>query len=332
MSDEIIKAKDFIENKECKKALDLAKKMHRKDRINDYLEILDLLIAEKYLPAFEEKGQYYLYFDENHDNEDYGEKYFNQYLEIQPHSINLMCSKAMALSYKDLNKSIKLMDKALKSYDNFSEDEKPRITEEDIWMGKIELLVKKNDKKETLAELNNFEKEYPDNPKMILYKGILLSETGEDENALKYLETSLKRDNTILALNAKGNALYNLRRYNEALAVYNKCISHEKEVDDLDIKTNFNSKAAFSAIELENYNEAIKYLNKTITMLNEHGRLKNDLEKIYRQCSFEKERLLKQYNIQDRKFSRFKFLSSKTALIVLILFIIGYFILTYLGY
>ena len=67
-------------------------------------------------------------------------------------------------------------------------------------------------------------------------------------------------------------------------------------------------------------------------MLNEHGRLKNDLEKIYRQCSFEKERLLKQYNIQDRKFSRFKFLSSKTALIVLILFIIGYFILTYLGY
>ncbi|WP_303295303.1 tetratricopeptide repeat protein, partial [Methanobrevibacter woesei] len=232
----------------------------------------------------------------------------------------------------DLNKSIKLMDKALKSYDNFSEDEKPRITEEDIWMGKIELLVKKNDKKETLAELNNFEKEYPDNPKMILYKGILLSETGEDENALKYLETSLKRDNTILALNAKGNALYNLRRYSEALEVYNKCISHEKEVDDLDIKTNFNSKAAFSAIELENYNEAIKYLNKTINMLNEHGRLKNDLEKIYRQCSFEKERLLKQYNIQDRKFSRFKFLSSKTALILLILFIIGYFILTYLGY
>ena len=87
MSDEIIKAKDFIENKECKKALDLAKKMHRKDRINDYLEILDLLIAEKYLPAFEEKGQYYLYFDENHDNGDYGEKYLSTSTSILKFSL-----------------------------------------------------------------------------------------------------------------------------------------------------------------------------------------------------------------------------------------------------
>ena len=58
MSDEIIKAKDFIGNKECKKALDLAKKMHRKDRINDYLEILDFLLFFKYIKEFEEKGQY----------------------------------------------------------------------------------------------------------------------------------------------------------------------------------------------------------------------------------------------------------------------------------
>ena len=49
-----------------------------------------------YLPALEEKGLYYQYYDESHDNGDYGEKYFDKYLEKQPRSINVICDKALS--------------------------------------------------------------------------------------------------------------------------------------------------------------------------------------------------------------------------------------------
>lgn len=86
--------------KNIKKALDIAKKRHGNDKINEYLIILDLLIQEKYLPAIEERGHYHQYYDPNHDNGDYGEKYFDMYLEIEPQSINGLCDKAMSLSNK----------------------------------------------------------------------------------------------------------------------------------------------------------------------------------------------------------------------------------------
>ena len=63
--------------------------------------------------------------------------------------------------------------------------------------------------------------------------------------------------------------------------------------DDLELITNFNYKAAFCCVNMENDAEAIKYLNKTINMLNEYGRLPNDIEAIYQKCSFEKERIIK---------------------------------------
>lgn len=333
MSNEITKAKNFIENEEYKKAFDLAKKRHRKNKIEEYLKILDLLIQKDYLPALEEKGQYYLYYEGAQDTDDYGEKYFNKYLKLQPHSINVICGKAMALSKKNNMKSaISLMDKALNSYDNFSEDEKPRITLEEVWIGKIELMIKDNQDLDALKELDKFEEKFNDNKKMILFKGIILSKTNKNEEALNYLDKSLQEERTILAVNAKGDALYNLKRYSDALESYNTCIEYESEIEDLDLITNFNSKAAFCAIELENYEEAIKYLNKTIEMLNKHGRLPDNLEKIYQHCSFEKDRILKQYNIKDQEFHRFKFLSSKVAIIFFLLMVVGYFILTYLGY
>ena len=64
--------------------------------IDEYLSILDLLIDADYLLALEEKGMYYQYFDETHDNGDYGEKYFDKYLEKQPRSINVICDKALS--------------------------------------------------------------------------------------------------------------------------------------------------------------------------------------------------------------------------------------------
>ena len=70
MSDAINTAKLYIQEENYKEALKLAKKRHAKDDIEEYLAILDLLINEDYLLALEEKGMYYQYFDETHDNGD----------------------------------------------------------------------------------------------------------------------------------------------------------------------------------------------------------------------------------------------------------------------
>ena len=108
MNDKLEQAKELIKNKEYKKALDIAKKRHGKDKIDEYLTILDLLIQENYLDAIEEKGHYHQHYDPNHDNDDYGEKYFDMYLNIEPKSINAICGKAMSLSNKNkLKEAIK---------------------------------------------------------------------------------------------------------------------------------------------------------------------------------------------------------------------------------
>ncbi|MBR1609990.1 MAG: hypothetical protein IJ672_00645, partial [Methanobrevibacter sp.] len=94
MSDAITQAKQFIEEENYKEAIQIARKRHGKDDVEEYLSILDLLIENDYLLALEEKGMYYQYYDENHDGGDYGEKYFDEYLKKQPRSINALCDKA----------------------------------------------------------------------------------------------------------------------------------------------------------------------------------------------------------------------------------------------
>ena len=150
---------------------------------------------------------------------------------------------------------------------------------------------------------------------------------------MEYLDKSLDEDHTIIALNSKGNALYELGEYKKALDSYNSCITHEKDVkDDLELVTNFNYKAAFCNVELGKYNEAVKHLNKTIDMLNEEGRLDKNLEEIYQKCSFEKDRLMYKNNVEDKRFSHFKFLSTKTSITALIIIILAYIILKIIGY
>lgn len=334
MSDKLKQAKELIKNEEYKKALDIAKKRQGKDKINEYLTILDLLIQKNYLPAIEEKGHYHQYYDSNHDNGDYGEKYFDMYLKIEPQSINGLCDKAMSLSNKNkLKEAIKYMDKAFKNYDKYSQKEKPRISHEDIRMGKIELLMKDNQDQKALSEINKYEKKFGENKKEIFYKGQLLERTGEYEKALEYLNRSLEEDNTIIALNSKGNSLYELKRYKEALKAYNSCIAHEKDVkDELELITNFNYKAAFCNIELGKYDEAMKHLNKTIDMLNDQGRLNKHLESIYQKCSFEKDKLMYKDNVEDKRFNQLKFLSSKTSITALLIIVIAYIILKIIGY
>ena len=333
MSDAIETAKLYIQEENYKEALKLAKKRHAKDDIDEYLTILDLLIDADYLLALEEKGMYYQYFDESHDNGDYGEKYFDEYLEKQPRSINVICDKALSRFNKNrIDEALEYMDKAEEKYKSYSPIEKPRISKKEVKMGKIELLIQAKRYDEALKNLNSYESQYDGDTKSDLYKGQMLQKTGKNNEALEYLDKSLLEEDTLLAYNSKADALYELGEYKSALKNYKHCISYEKKVDDLELVTNFNYKAAFCCVKLDDDKEAIKYLNKTINMLNEHGRLPNDLEMIYQKCSFEKERIMKTGEVKDKEFRQTKFLSAKTSIILLAIILILYVILKMIGY
>ena len=334
MSEAIETAKNYISDENYDEALKLARKRHGKDDVEDYLSILDMLIDRDYIIAIEEKGMYYQYYDETHDNGDYGEKYFDEYLKRQPRSINALCDKALSRFNKgNVDEAIEYMDKAYDKYKSYSNIEKPRISKKEVLMGKIELLIQSKRYDDALKNLNTYENNYGMDEKSDLYKGQMLQKNGKNEEALKYLEKSLQNEDTLIGLNAKGDALYDLRRYDEALKVYKNCLQYESKVeDDLELVTNFNYKAAFCCVNMGDDSNAIKYLNKTINMLNEHGRLAKDIEAIYQKCSFEKERILKKGDVKDEEFKKTKFFSTKTSLMILAVILILYVILKYMGY
>mgnify|MGYP002520414198 CR=1 FL=1 len=116
MSDAVEQAKLYIQDENYEEALKIAKKRHSKDDIEEYISILDLLIDEDYLLALEEKGMYYQYYDESHDDGDYGERYFDEYLQKRPRSINVICDKALSRFNKgNVEESLEYMDNALES-------------------------------------------------------------------------------------------------------------------------------------------------------------------------------------------------------------------------
>lgn len=334
MSDTITKAKQYVEEGNFKEALKLARKRHGKDDIESYLSILDMLIDNDYLPALEEKGMYFQYYDETHDSGDYGEKYFDEYLQKQPKSINVICDKAMSKFNKGkIDESLEYMDKALDKYKTYSKIEEPRLSKKELIMARIELLIKAKRYDDALRSLNNYENQFGSSQKSDLYKGQMLQKTGENEKALEYLDKSLKEEDTLNAFNAKGDALYELGRYDEALKAYNECIPYESKIeDDLELITNFNYKAAFCCVNLGDDQKAVQYLNKTINLLNEYGRLPKDIEAIYQKCSFEKDRIMRQGDVEDKEFKQTKFLPAKYAIIALIVILILYFILKIKGY
>jgi tetratricopeptide (TPR) repeat protein len=199
-------------------------------------------------------------------------------------------------------------------------------------MSKIKLLIEAEKYDDALAHLNRYEDEYGGDTQSDLYKGQMLQKTGKNDEALEYLERSLQNEDTIIGFNAKGDALYELGRYNEALNSYKNCISYEGKVDDLELKANFNHKAAFCCVNMGNEAEAVKYLNKTISMLNEYGRLPKDIEEIYQKCSFEKERIMKKGEVEDAEFRKTRFLSTRTSIMILAIILVLYAILRYFGY
>ena len=334
MSDAVSQAKQYIEKEEFSEALKIARKRHAKDDVESYLLILDLLIEANHLPALEEKGLYYQYYDESHDSGDYGEKYFDAYLEKQPNSINVLCDKAMSRFNKgEVDEALSYMDKAYKNYSTYSKIEEPRISKKEVLMAKIELLIKAKHYDDALRFLNNYENQFGSDAKSDLYKGQMLQKNGKNEEALEYLNKSLLEEDTLVGFNAKGDALFELKEYKEALKNYKNCLHYESKVeDDLELVTNFNYKAAFCCVNLGDDAEAVKYLNKTINMLNEHGRLPKDIEAIYQKCSFEKERIIKKGEVEDAEFRKTRFFSAKTSIIILIVILILYVILKINGY
>ena len=334
MSEYLESAKQYIEEENYKEAIKLARKRHGKDDVDSYIAILDLLIENEYLPALEEKGMYYQYYDPNHDNGDYGEKYFDEYLEKQPRSVNALCDKAMSRFNKGkVDEALEYMNKAYNKYSSYSKIEKPRISKKELSIAKIELQMQAKRYEDALKSLNAYENQFGSDEKSDLYKGQMLQKTGKNKEALEYLEKSLLNNDTLIGFNAKGDALYELKEYSESLKAYKNCIHYESKIeDDLELVTNFNYKAAFCCVKLGNDQEAIKYLNKTINMLNEHGRLPKDIEKIYQKCSFEKERIMKTGEVKDEEFRKTRFFSARTSIIILILIIILYIILRMNGF
>ncbi len=335
MSEYVETAKQYISEGNEKEALKLARKRHGKDDVTSYIAILDLLIESDYLPALEEKGIYYQYYDSTHDNGDYGEKYFDEYLEKQPRSINAICDKAMSRFNKGhVDEALEFMDKAQDKYSSYSKIEKPRISKKELIMARVELLIQAKRYDEALKGVNSYEDQFGSDQKSDLYKGQMLQKTGKNREALEYLDKSLLQEDTLIAFNAKGDALYELKDYKEALKCFKNCIQYEGKIDDddLELKTNFNYKAAFCCVKLGDDQEAVKYLNKTINMLNEHGRLPNDIEKIYQKCSFEKERIMKTGEVKDKEFKKTRFFSARTSIIILIIIILLYVILKMNGY
>ena len=334
MSEYIETAKQYISEGNEEEALKLARKRHGKDDVESYIAILDLLIENRNLAALEEKGMYYQYYDPTHDDGDYGEKYFDEYLSKQPRSINVLCDKAMSRFNKgDIDESLEYMDKAVDKYKSYSSIEKPRLSKKELIMARIELLIQAKRHEEALKSVKQYESQFGSDQKTDLYMGQMLQKNGKNREALEYLDKSLLQEDTLVAFNAKGDALYELKEYKEALKCYKNCIQYEGKVeDDLELVTNFNYKAAFCCVNLNDDEEAVKYLNKTINMLNEHGRLPNDIEKIYQKCSFEKERIMKTGKVEDKEFKRTKFFSARSSIIILLIIVILYIILKMNGY
>lgn len=186
---------------------------------------------------------------------------------------------------------------------------------------------------DALALLDQYETEYDGDEKSDLYKGQMLQKLGENEKAMYYLDKSLQNEDTLVGFNAKADALYELGKYKEALNYHKNCLHYESKVDDdLELITNFNYKAAFCCVNLGNESEAVKYLNKTINMLNEYGRLPKDIEAIYQKCSFEKERIIKKGEVNDDEFGKTRFFSTRTSIIILGVILFFYVVLRYFGY
>ncbi|WP_299523896.1 lipopolysaccharide assembly protein LapB [uncultured Methanobrevibacter sp.] len=321
------KAIELINNKEYEKANKLSFRLFQKKNLNDFLEINDLLLKENYIPAIPLRGYYYLIEDITHDNQDYGEKYFNKYLEKRPDSISIRFQKAVALSAKGKEEESKqIIENLIENYhENPYNDEIITCkSKENLCELKLIYLFEKELKEEALNYGEEILKEYPNNMLTLLAKAKLLCEKNENnEEALEIINRCLKIEKTIEGLLIKGDIYVNLKEYKKAIQCFDMGINALSKTEEPLILEWYHKKA-LALIQLQEYNEAMKCLNRTMDIILSIE-INNDLNengiKLLKDCEKEKQKLLNQ-GIADVKYSKHNFDLNKLVYIMLALAII----------
>ncbi len=99
------KAIKLINNEEYEKANQLSFILFQKKNMKEFLEINNLLLEKNYIPALPLRGYYHLIEDAYHDNNDYGEKYFNKYLEERQTQHPFVFKKLLHHLQKEMKKN-----------------------------------------------------------------------------------------------------------------------------------------------------------------------------------------------------------------------------------
>lgn len=320
------KAIELINNKEYEKANELSFKLFQKKNIGEFLEINNLLLEKHYTPALLLRGHYHLVEDIYHDNNDYGEKYFNKYLEQRPDSISIRFQKAVALSAKgNEEESREIIENIIENYKEspYSDEIITCESKEKLCELKLIYLFEKQLKEETLNYANKLLAEYPNNILAMLMKAKLLCENNENQEALEIINKCLKKQKIIEGILIKGNIYVNLKEYQKAIKCFDIGIKTLGK-NEQHISIEWYHKKALCLIQLQKYEEAMKCLNKTMDIildievkidLNENG------IKLLKECEKEKQELL-DLGVADVKYSQYTFNLSKLVYILLALAIL----------
>lgn len=320
------KAIKLINNEEYEKANQISFILFQKKNIKEFLEINNLLLEKNYIPALPLRGYYHLIEDAYHDNNDYGEKYFNKYLEERPDSTSIRFQKAIASSAKgNEEESKQIIDNLIENYHEspYSDELITCESKEKLCELKLIYTFEKESDEDCLNYANKLLGEYPDSILAMLIKAKLLCKNNENQEALKLVNKCLKKERVIEGILIKGDIYINLNQHEKAIKCFDigiKSLSGSKEY----LSIEWYHKKALSLIQLQKYEEAMKCLNKTMDIilaieiradLNEEG------IKLLKDCEKEKQELLNM-GIADLKYSKHTINLSKLVYIFLALAIL----------
>ena len=194
------KAIKLINNKEYEQANKISFILFQKKNIDEFLEINNLLLEENYIPALPLRGYYHLIEDMTHDNDDYGEKYFNKYLEKRPDSTSIRFQKAIALSAKgNEEESKKIIENLIENYQEspYSDEIITCESKEKLCELKLIYIFEKGHDEDSLNYANELLGEYPDNILAMLIQAKILCKNNENQKALEIINKCLKKERII---------------------------------------------------------------------------------------------------------------------------------------
>lgn len=320
------KAIKLINNKEYEQANKISFILFQKKNIDEFLEINNLLLEENYIPALPLRGYYHLIEDMTHDNDDYGEKYFNKYLEKRPDSTSIRFQKAIALSAKgNEEESKKIIENLIENYQEspYSDEIITCESKEKLCELKLIYIFEKGHDADSLNYANELLGEYPDNILAMLIQAKILCKNNENQKALEIINKCLKKERIIEGILIKGDIYVNLNQHEKAIKCFDIGIkSLSKNEQHLSIE--WYHKKALSLIQLQKYEEAMKCLNKTmdiILAIELHTNLNEAGIKLLKDCEKEKQTLLNR-GVADLKYSKHTISLSKLVYILLALSIL----------